>query len=92
MHVVSDSIIKKTRRSGHMLANSTAIGEILERVRKEVDMMYKHRAYVHWYIGEGMQAQKIEEAREDIAALEADYREMCKETNEEDAINFKLKY
>ena len=87
MQVINDSVLKKTRKSGHMLANSTAIGEILERVRKEVDIMYKHRAYVHWYIGEGMQEQEIEEAREDIAALEADYREICKETHEEDAIN-----
>ena len=49
--------------------------------------MYKHLAYVHWYIGEGMQEQEIEEAKEDIVPLEADYIEVCKEVNEEDAIN-----
>ena len=87
MHVANYSVIKKTSKSGYMVANSTAIGEILERFRKEVDMMYKHRAYVHWYVGEGMQEQEIEQAREDIAALEADYKELCQEMDEEDAIN-----
>ena len=87
MCVVNDSVIKKSRRSGYMVANSTAIGELFVRVRKEVDMMYKHRAYLHWYVGEGMQEQEIEEARENIVALEADYLEMTAETTEEEVIN-----
>ena len=82
MCVVNDSVITKTRRSGLMLDNSSAIGDIFERVRKEADMMYRHRAYVHWYVGEGMLEQEIEEARENIVALQADYIEACKEPND----------
>ena len=36
MYVVNDSVIKKTSKSAYMLANSTAIGEDLERFRRKL--------------------------------------------------------
>lgn len=42
--------------------------------------MYGKGAFLHWYVGEGIEEGEFSEAGEDLVALEKDYKEACEET------------
>nr|XP_027193967.1 tubulin beta-2 chain-like [Dermatophagoides pteronyssinus] len=61
------------RMSATFVGNSTSIQEVFKRVSDQFALMFKRKAFLHWYLGEGMEELEFTEADSNLADLIAEY-------------------
>ncbi|TBU33607.1 beta-tubulin 2 [Dichomitus squalens] len=62
-------------QAGTCLSNSTAVQELFTRNLAQFSVMFKRRAYLHWYTGEGMDTMEFTEAESNTHDLIAEYQQ-----------------
>jgi tubulin beta len=55
------------------VGNNTAINSIFQRVGDQFRAMFKRKAFLHWYTGEGMDEMEFSEAEANMNDLSAEY-------------------
>ncbi|KAF8071599.1 beta-tubulin 2 tubb2 [Lyophyllum atratum] len=72
------------KQSATALTNSTAIQEVFKRTADTFGAMFKRKAFLHWYTGEGMDIMEFSEAESNTQDLIAEYQQYQEATNDED--------
>ena len=61
--------------SGTFIGNSTAIQEIFKRIGEQFTAMFRRKAFLHWYTGEGMDEMEFTEAESNMIDLVSEYQQ-----------------
>ncbi|KAJ3435645.1 tubulin beta chain [Anaeramoeba flamelloides] len=61
--------------AGTFLGNNTCIQELFKRIGDQFSVMFKRRAFLHWYINEGMDESEFTEAESNMTDLVNDYQQ-----------------
>jgi len=64
--------------------NSTAIQEMFKRVAEYFAAMFRRKAFLHWYTGEGMDEMEFTEAESNMNDLVSEYQQYQDATAEEE--------
>lgn len=73
---VPNSDLSSFVRGVSMLASTTAIQSVFSALNRKFDMLFKKRAFIHWYLDDGMELHEFQDARTNLAVLEKDYEEV----------------
>ncbi|XP_042214379.1 tubulin alpha chain-like isoform X2 [Homarus americanus] len=86
--VLPGADLAKMSRSVCMLANTTAFKDAWARVNHKFQLMYSRRAFVHWFVGAGLEDSELGIAQENVAQLVNDYQEVDGDDGKVDAHEF----
>ena len=64
--------------------NSTAIQELFKRISEQFTAMFRRKAFLHWYTGEGMDEMEFTEAESNMNDLVSEYQQYQDATVEEE--------
>lgn len=72
------------RISGTIVANTTVVGDLFNKVGRRFSAMLAKKAYLHQYMDEGMTADDFQHALGEIETLAADYRSIEEKNADDD--------
>merc|ERR1712129_576471 len=61
--------------SAEYMGNTTAIKGVFQRISAQFAKMYKRKAFLHWYKGEGMDEMEFQEADKNVRDLITEYQD-----------------
>ena len=61
--------------SSTFIGNSTSIQEMFRRVSEQFTVMFRRKAFLHWYTGEGMDEMEFTEAESNMNDLVSEYQQ-----------------
>jgi len=75
---------KGMKMAAVFVGNSTAIQEAWRRVGDQFTVMFRRKAFLHWYTGEGMDEMEFTEAESNMNDLVSEYQQYQDATAEEE--------
>ncbi|XP_035828312.1 tubulin beta-4B chain [Aplysia californica] len=66
------------------IGNTTAIQELFKRISEQFTAMFRRKAFLHWYTGEGMDEMEFTEAESNMNDLVSEYQQYQDATAEEE--------
>ncbi|EEB08831.1 tubulin beta Nda3 [Schizosaccharomyces japonicus yFS275] len=66
---------KDLKMSATFIGNSTSIQEIFRRIGDQFSAMFRRKAFLHWYTGEGMDEMEFTEAESNMNDLVSEYQQ-----------------
>ena len=70
--------------SATFLGNTTAIQEIFKRISEQFTAMFRRKAFLHWFTGEGMDEMEFTEAEGNMNDLVSEYQQYQVATGDDD--------
>ena len=70
--------------SSTFIGNSTSIQELFKRVGEQFTAMFRRKAFLHWYTGEGMDEMEFTEAESNMNDLVSEYQQYQDATADEE--------
>ncbi|XP_021372131.1 tubulin beta chain-like [Mizuhopecten yessoensis] len=81
---VCDVPPKDLKMAATFVGNTTAIQEIFKRVSEQFTLMFRRKAFLHWFTGEGMDELEFTEAESNMNDLVSEYQQYQDATIDED--------
>ena len=81
---VCDIPPKGLKMATTFIGNSTAVQETWKRVAEQFTAMFRRKAFLHWYTGEGMDEMEFTEAESNMNDLVSEYQQYQDATAEEE--------